>query len=112
MDPEIQNGLENYLHGLNAKARAKVDAKAQMRGLVGGTMPGDNFTQRLTSSDAATQRQVAEFEQTARFLHSLQVPDDLVDEMQPMAGFYARVITHRSSARRQFLLVCIFEPPV
>jgi len=95
MDPEIQNGLENYLHGRNAKAQAKT----QPRSLVGGSMPGNNFTQRLTASDAATQREVAEFEQTARFLHSLQVPDDLVDEMQPMAGFYARVM-ERIEAQR------------
>jgi hypothetical protein len=89
MDPEIQKGLEDYLHGRNAKARVKSPAHAQNL--------GQGFEERLAQADEATRSEMAEFTRTASLLHALQAPDD--ESLQPAPGFYARVM-ERIEAQR------------
>jgi len=107
MDPEIQNGLEDYLHGLNGRARAKPQAQS----FVGKA--SDNFAQRLNQTDAETRRQIAEFTQTASMLHALQPPTDenAMDSLQPSPGFYARVMERIEAKRASSSFWSVFLNP-
>jgi hypothetical protein len=100
MDREIQNGIEDYLHGHNGKAQPKAS-----RGLMD---PGAAFEGRLNQADAETRREVAEFRQTASMLHQLQTPADVPE---PAAGFYARVIERIEAERASNSFWSIFLNP-
>src|SRR5512147_1383201 len=104
MDPEIQNGLEDYLHGMNGKARAK----PRVSSLIGQT--SESFEQRLQQADAETRRQITEFTQTASMLHTLQAPGD-VESLQPSPGFYARVMERIEAKRASSSFWSVFLNP-
>ena len=106
MDREIQNGLEDYLHGQNAKARPKPQTFGGAHGLMGAA--GVNFEQRLNSADDQTRREVAAFRETASMLHSLQCTDDAI---QPAAGFYARVMERIEAERASNSFWSLFLNP-
>ena len=107
MDPEIQNGLEDYLHGQNAKARPK-PMGAKPMGLMGSVDSAANFTQRLSAADGQTRLQVEAFRETAGLLHSLQAPEEVP---LPSANFYARLIERIEAERAGNSFWSIFLNP-
>jgi hypothetical protein len=106
MEREIQNGIEDYLHGLNAKARP---AAGNVRSLIDpSAAAAGEFAQRLSQTDAETRREVAEFRQTASLLHQLQSPMEMPDQAP---GFYARVMERIEAERASNSFWSIFLNP-
>jgi hypothetical protein len=102
MDPQIQNGLEDYLHRQNARAKQR----PQAMGLMGDR--GSDFEQALQATDQTTRNQVEAYRETAGMLHALQCPEDAP---QPSANFYARIMERIEEERASNSFWSIFLNP-
>ena len=104
MDPKIQNGLEDYLHRQNARAKQR----SQAMGLVGDV--SSNFEQTLQAADPATRSEVEAYRETAGMLHALQCPEG-DDVPQLSANFYARILDRIEAERASNSFWSIFLNP-
>ncbi|MFN7922090.1 MAG: hypothetical protein U0Q16_18455 [Bryobacteraceae bacterium] len=89
MDRRIETHLEAYLQGtLDPRTRAE-------------------FEQALAGSDAETKAMVRQFEQQSRLIRSALQP---AREIEPAAGFYARVMDRIEAQRGNSIWSMLLEP--